>query len=195
MSIRWSAVLALSVTAALAVSAGEGARKIAPGSVYATTGQKELKPLSTAMDGDGKYVEPYGADLDKLRGEAAGKATVFLVAGKDITAAIKASRGRLGERAVGPPDQLKPAGQPVWLVAYLGTSGSSPPAWKVEGIAVKDKLIRVSYRKGAAVTDDVHAYLVWAPLGKLEPGVYSLELYDAAAEGPTCVRRCKVSAE
>jgi hypothetical protein len=195
MSTRWPAVLALLLTAALAASAGEEARKVPPGNVYATTGQKGVKPLSTATDGDGKYVEPYGADLEKLRGEASGRATVFLVTGKDVSAAIKASRGRVTERAVGPPDQLKPAGQPVWLGAYLGTGGSSPPAWKVEGIAVKGKLIRISYRKGAAVTDDVHAYFVWAPLGKLEPGVYALELYDSASEGPTCVRRCKVSAE
>jgi hypothetical protein len=193
MSMRCLTVLASGLATALTVCAGEGVKTVALDAVYATTGQKNVKRMTTAMTGDGKFVEPYGKALGELYPRLRGPARVALVPGKDITAAVAATAHRLGERSdkVQPPLEV-PAGESVWLAVYFGTNGSSPPAWTVEAVEIKDRTIRLTYKKGAAFTDDIHHYLAWVPLGKPVAGRYTLQLVDVTSKQATVERSCEV---
>ena len=54
--------------------------------------------------------------------------------------------------------------------------------------------MRINYEstKSEISTGDVHLYLLWAPIGKLAAGEYTLELYDTAAKKVTASRKCQV---
>jgi hypothetical protein len=38
----------------------------------------------------------------------------------------------------------------------------------------------------------MHRFYYWVPLGKLNPGVYAVELYDSGLEAVTLMRRVEV---
>ena len=75
-------------------------------------------------------------------------------------------------------DQLE-KDERIWVVAYFGVSGSSPEAWVVTDVERAGGRVRLSFRYNGAETDDLKPYFVWAPLGPLGAGTYTLELYDA----------------
>jgi len=83
------------------------------------------------------------------------------------------------------------------LAAYLGSDGSTPPAYRVETIEVNGKTIRVAYERdeSPARSADLLAYLVWVPVGRLEAGVYTLELFDVVAGNVTTSRPWHVFVE
>lgn len=103
---------------------------------------------------------------------------------RDITSAIKATRkafagGRQTNVPVYPDDGFNEQHKDAWLVAYFGVAGGAPPAWLLTAIE-KDKMtIRLCYHKAKREpeTADIHQYCSWVPLGRLEPGVYTLELF------------------
>jgi hypothetical protein len=176
------------------VSGAEEGRQIPLESIYSTTGQKGLKALKMRLD------EPQGQELQGIaRGYRGGASDVFLVRGKDIAAAVKAARQAFtaGQSADGPviPDAASRAA-PLWVVAYLGSAGSSPPAWLVHSVEVKGQMVRVTFRKPKRFgsTRDLHPYFLWVPLGKVEAGTYTLELFDADKEEVTFLRRVAVAA-
>jgi hypothetical protein len=110
----------------------------------------------------------------------------------DIQGAVEASRGILGDGKQPDKLNLKGGKASLWAAIYFGTSGSSPPAWRIETVEVRDRTVRVAYRKGAADTDDIHYYLSWVPVPAGKAGTYTLELFDAAEGKVTLKRQVKV---
>jgi hypothetical protein len=158
-------------------------------SIYTTSLQKELKRLP----GEIKVSDP-----DRIIDR---KADVFLVAGADIAAAVAASRPRYLTDPKNKNDKkddtkidVVVGKTPLWIVAYLGSTGSQPPQWIIESLEIKDKAIRVRYARSKANerTTDLRPYLYWAPVGMLRPGEYTLELYDADAKKAAVERKCRV---
>jgi hypothetical protein len=179
----------------------EKGEKIALESVHSTSHQKPLKPVSRGFNLQGdekKYVEPYGHFLEEIfRGYHTGASNVFLVHGDDIAAAISATwevcvcrRG--AERPSAPYE--KGEHKPLWLVAYLGTAGSAPPHWKVRSVVRKDRTVRFSFAlsETGSETNDEEQYFYWAPLGELERGACTLELYDELVQEVVLTRRVVV---
>ena len=68
-----------------------------------------------------------------------------------------------------------------------GSDGSIPPAYRVRTIELNGKTIRVAYERDESPVRscDLRAYLVWAPVGQVEAGIYRLELFDVVAERVT----------
>ncbi len=129
--------------------------------------------------------------------------TVVLVAGKDAAAAAKASEQALvaaKPTADAPPVKMRDKG-PVWGAACLGINGSSTPpsCWKLVAVEVIGKTIRISYAggdsEGGPAIWDPSPEIIWAPLGPLPAGDYTLEMYDKSQNKTTVSRRCKVTAE
>lgn len=170
----------------------EAARRVPLDSVYSTTGQKELKRVTRRPD------ESYGNDLSlMLRDWGTGLSNAFLVLAQDLTGAIKATREAFS--AAAPADIVVGRNKPLnastlWLVAYLGTDGSTPPAWLIESVELDNKTIRVVYQspRRTSSTNDSHQYFIWVPLDQRQPGTYTLELVDAETKQPSLVRRVKV---
>jgi RNA polymerase sigma factor (sigma-70 family) len=182
-----------------AVSFGDGS--ISLGYVHGTVPQKQIRQMSAGFrvkaDGSKQYVEPYGPDLAVLERENRGGASnVFLVRGKDLTEAVKATREVLA--ASRPADTPAVANQPskedrLWVVAFFGVAGSSPPAWRVRSVDVFGGMtVRISYAKRQSETNDEHQYFIWVPFGQREAGTYTLELFDADTGEVTLTRRCMV---
>jgi hypothetical protein len=173
----------------------EAVRVIPLKDIYSTNRQKGLQRVSKGED------EPYARELLELRrGLRTGASNVLLVRGKDFRTAVKASwlaftGGRTAVRPVVPDEGSK--GAPLWLVGYLGISGSSPPDLLVQSAERKGNTIRLSYfrPKDGADSRDLHHYLVWVPLGELKAGSYTLELFDANKKEVTLLRRVGVPAE
>lgn len=167
-------------------------RKISLDSVYSTSGQQGLKHVGRRLDElGGPEVQTLGRDF---RG---GASNLFLVRGNDIAAAVKATYWALNasqwaDVVVDPEDKSK--SQEVWMVVYFGTAHSTPTAWVVESVERNTKLYRVSFLMPEVkqMTCDLQQYFVWVPLGKLGPGTYTLELYDAGQKQLNMMRRVKV---
>jgi hypothetical protein len=129
-----------------------------------------------------------------------GASNAFLVDAANLNDAIGATgRILLGSRAADIPasSELGPVSGSQWLVAFLGAAHSSPVRWTVENVTVTENRIRLTFRKpeSAIATSDVHRYYYWVPLGKLAPGTYEVELFDADEKAVTLMRRVKVSAK
>jgi hypothetical protein len=172
-------------------------KKVPLESIYSTSGQKPLKPVSAAFrllnDGTKEYVEPYGHTLQEIyRRFQGGASNVFLARGDDIAAAVAATwEVYTARHPVAEPASLRsPPRKSVdlWLVAYLGVEGSGP-AWLVKSATVSGKDIRLTYRWVGTEANDERFYFVWVPLGKLQPGTYTLELLDENRRQVTLVRR------
>jgi hypothetical protein len=196
MEKRWLFALPLLLGAGLLSAAdGTGPVKVPLARVHATTGQKEVRKMTTAMDGNGKYVAAYGAALAKLIGGLRGGPAAGFVTAEDIQGAVQASRSLFTERKPQEKLDLKGGKTALWGAVYFGTNGSSPPAWKIEVIEVDGKTVRVVYRKGAAATADIHHYLAWFPVPAEASGTYTLELFDIGKKEVTLKRQVKVSAK
>lgn len=123
-----------------------------------------------------------------------GASNVFLARGNDIRSAASATQ--LAFSSIEPVNE--PVGQELksdtlWLVAYLGVAGSNPPNWEIKSAEVDINRVRLVYTEEGSVDADAYAYFIWVPLGKLDPGTYTLELFDENQREVVLSRRVKVS--
>ena len=166
-------------------TAADEVKKIPLGSVYSSTGQKDTK--------DGVELR----EVPDAFGNFSGRSVIFLVNGKDFLTAVKASRPFFEFRGDGKAQEPKAeskAGEQNWVGACMGSEGSSPPAFRVQSVEIGGKKIRVTYEdmKRDLSTADEHLYMLFAPLGKLPAGEYTLELYESTAKKVTADRKSKV---
>jgi hypothetical protein len=75
---------------------------------------------------------------------------------------------------------------------HFGVRGSTPPAFSIHKIEQSAARLRVTFEQKQSLSQDTHAYLAWAPLGKLEPRDYELELYDATRKKVVLMRTVNV---
>ena len=71
-------------------------------------------------------------------------------------------------------------------------SGSDPEAWVVKGVERSGNKVRVSFFKRLARTKDLQPYFAWVPLGTLEGGTYTLELFEAGDQEVKLARTVSV---
>ncbi|MCI0638645.1 MAG: hypothetical protein L0Y70_06195 [Gemmataceae bacterium] len=170
-------------------------RQIPLASVFSTNGQDGLQDPTTFVDE--KCV--WFLNQIYLKTHGMGASNAFLVSGDDIGAAVRAT----SEVFVGAGPADRPATpddgkdhELHWLVVYLGVDGSNPPAWLIKSVERQGQRIRLCYEKPAVVfrTKDLHQYFAWAPLGKLGPGIYDLELFDVGKSHISLQRRVEIPA-
>ncbi len=172
-------------------------------SIISTSGQGELQATTAGyrmVDGEKQYVVPTGEALqhffDMTKGNAASN--VFLVdAPNDVSAMAVSSTVFAGYRSAEYPAVLNKPNPPRgnhWLVVFVGVAGSSPVSWIVDNVTVNDGKIRFGYHRNpiGASSLDIHYYYYWVPLGKLDDGIYSLELYDTKLKAVTLMRRVEI---
>ena len=178
---------ALILAAQLGAFAPDEARAIPLNTIYATFNQEGLKSADEAMDSEG-----LAETLNALR-EAPPR--VVLCVGSVITAAVKASAASYAMSEEPIPAVTGAMNDRLWLTAYLGSDGSTPPAYRIRAIEVKGKTIRVAYERdeSSARSSDLRAYLVWAPMGPGKAGLYTLELFDVLADRVTLARPWQVT--
>jgi hypothetical protein len=178
-----------------------GESSIPLSSVVSTSSQKELiRVYQPPGHFDDAIAKTIGSHLDQiyLKTNGVGTSNIFIVYAPDITAAVAATSHAFinGDADDWNSDlyHYRQAAEECWLVVYLGIAGSSPPHWLVDAVSVKPPTIRFSYHrvKPGAVTEDIHQYFYWVPLGKLSPGVYQLELFDIGADTTALSRRVLV---
>lgn len=171
------------------------------GSIYTTSSEDGFKKQLLALfhSKDDKPVFPYSDDLKIIRQESQrmGASNIFLVRGADITAAVHCSRmvfatGHSGDQ---PPnrdlDGKEIASDNYWLVAYLGNSHSTPPAWRFKGAELRNGSIEFQYSqnpKPVVSSGDRIQYFYWIPLSRLKRGAYELRLIDSDKGRPALVR-------
>ena len=165
--------------------------------ILTTSGQEGLRDVSKEFSAKGIHAVQNKATknlLDSiLNAGPCGASSVFLVSASDVNEAIQASANVLaGSHSTDLPTPTKDPGH--WMVAYLGVGPGSPPRWTVESVNVSRSIVRLSYREPPAGirTSNMLSYYYWAPLGKLEPGTYQVELYDADEKAVTLMRRVVV---
>jgi hypothetical protein len=78
----------------------------------------------------------------------------------------------------------------VWVVAYLGMATSDQ--WTIKSVERTGTRIRVVYTANSRQLGDDVAYMLWAPLGPLEEGKYTLELYETNDKEVSLSRLVKV---
>lgn len=162
-------------------------------SIYYTFPQKGLKALNK-RDVD----EKYHLVMQEIYNTAVrmGASSVFLARGDNTSEAVKGAWWvfRMNNSAEEPsPLHSSSKSDQFWLVAYLGSAGSHGE-WLLKSARIGEETIRLVYCqvKGGAVRDDRHPYIAWVPLGKLEPGSYALELFDADEKQVTLRRRVAI---
>jgi hypothetical protein len=162
-------------------------------SVYSTSYQEGLKRVDQGV-GD----KAFPNEMAELYQQAIqlGASNVFLARGEDVAAAVKATwevfTGGIPADTPVSPDRPPKSGD-MWLVAYLGVTGSDPTAFRVHSVEVSGTEIRLTYKHPGSVTQDLHPYFYWVPLGKLAPGTYKLQLFDADQKEVTLMRRVRVT--
>lgn len=166
------------------------AEEIPLSEVISTSRQTELQSVAEALS------ELEGTtDLEPFRRFRNGASNLFLVDAKKFDEALLATRDLiLGSRGAGFPVRHRKASGEYWIVAYLGAGPSNPCWWVVDACVVESQTVRISYHSAApsAGTKDLHQYWYWASLGKLQPGAYTLELYDTKEECEALTRRVVV---
>jgi hypothetical protein len=118
---------------------------------------------------------------------------VFLATAEDLNEAIGAGLRFNGrpELAIPSPDDKAQ----LWLIVYFGSSSSSPPQWSIVSIEQSDNKITVEYERPAnnvQRTADLNPYFAFAPMPKLEAGLYDLELKDRSANLVTIARKVRL---
>jgi hypothetical protein len=188
------AVVGLILAAQLGAFQAQGSRAIPLDTAYATFNQEGIKALDNVADTEGLW-----EIFAQVQG---GPQRIVLCEGKDVAAAVKSAgmSFTMSEMSSSMQDQPVPAitvgpDDTVWLAAFLGSDGSLPPAYKVRAINVNDRTIRVSYERdeSSGRSCDLRAYMVWAPVGRVEAGEYTLELFDVVAGDVTATRAWQVS--
>ena len=147
--------------------------------VYATFNQEGFKSLDLEVETNGLF--------QVLSAVRESPQQIILCVGSDVASAVIAS-----ELGFATPDEATPpvtggTSDTLWLAAYLGSDGSVPSAFRLRAIEVNGKTIRVEYERDESPvrSADLRNYLIWVPLGRVEAGAYTLELFDTAAERVT----------
>jgi len=166
----------------------EDMREIPLNTVYATFEQEPMRPADLAVPNE--HFDPILAMVHD------GMPRLALCEGPDIVAAVEATAVNFAM-----PDDLTPtvmAGMEdtIWLAAYLGSDGSLPSAYRILGVNVTGRTIRVSYEADDSPSRscDLRAYLIWAPLSEMLPGDYTMELFDASNNRVTLSRTWNIVA-
>ncbi len=173
-------------------------RSVSLSDIVTTSSQRPLQAVRDVLQ---KKSSAQSANdyLRQLLASPNGCSNAFLVEAANIDDALSASFNVvIGSRSVDAPvwaDTLQPTNiGNHWLVAYLGTGPSDPAWWTIESVGIgKDKVI-LRYRKSKPrpATEDRHRYYYWVPLGKLAPGAYEIQLFDAEQSTVTLMRRVDV---
>lgn len=193
MRNRFTAVIVIFAAAGFVLAAQLGAfqgqepRAVPLDTAFATFHQDGFKGLDATVDNN--HLRPM---LDEIQG---GPQRIVLCLGQDISGAVKNARVSFSLPEQPVADIGTGIDDMVWVAAFLGSDGSVPPAFKVRAIEVTGNTIRVSYERdeSSARTCDLLAYLIWAPVGRMEAGIYTLELFDAAAGNVTVTRPWRVT--
>ncbi len=161
-------------------------------SMYVTSEQEDLKHV---FFGDARFSRLTLGTLFE-NSKLVGTSNIFLVRGAEIKDAVQATtvaynRG-FGARDPVWDDPLQNNEQ-LWVVAFFGVSGSGPLEWIVKGVERADNRVRVSFSQLGSHTQDRFPYFLWAPLGRLEAGEYTLDLYDATEKIVVLSRNIKVA--
>ncbi len=154
---------------------------------YATFNQEGLRRLDNSVDTDGV--------LQVLSNNQESPQRIVLCVGNDIAAAVQASEVSFARADEPVPAISAAANDTLWLAAYLGSDGSLPSAFRLQAIEVTGKNVRVAYERDESPlrSADLRAYLIWVPLGRVAPGEYTLELFDAVTEDVTRASRWQVT--
>ena len=157
--------------------------------------QDNPKPKGWNADDRDRYEEIRGA------AKRGGPSNVLLVHGDDFRWAVWSTWQAYNHYGTYTAENALPARDPdpekkddpdppkdvnksaVWVVAYLGTDTSD--RWLIKSVERTGNRVRVSYTDryknpggvGATVGDST-PYIMWAPLGRLDAGKYTLELYE-----------------
>ena len=193
MRTKLMAVLGVLTVFGVALAAQLGAfdreeRRLIPlDTVYASFNQEGLKPLDAEVETDG-LAQVLGAVRESPQ-------QIVLCVGIDLASAVRGA-----ELGFATPDEATlpvtgSTSDTLWLAAYLGSDGSVPSAFRVRAIEVNGKTLRIDYErdKSPVRSADLRSYLIFVPLGRVEAGVYTIELFDAAAERVTRSRTLRVS--
>lgn len=159
-------------------------------SIYSTSQQKGLIRVDQGLKNKDFRNEFY------TRTVRTGASNIFLVRGDSIEEAVKATwLVFVGGHPVSQPvsADLQSKSEQYWLVGYLGAAGSDPPAWLVVSAQKVGKKVRLTYTRKGSETDDTWPYFDWVPLGKLEPGTYTAELFDDNLQEAVLSRRILVA--
>lgn len=193
-TIRLTAVLAALITGAVVLGAHLGAfeneptRVIPLNSVYATFAQDNLRSAEGIIDQE---------TLERVaKANRAVPRRIALCVGADATAAVRDSAKAFALPEMGIPSVDVDSSHTLWLAVYLGTEGTVPPAYRLESIEIRDRTIRVTYEsdESGARSCDLHDYLLWAPLNRVESGLYTLELFDSGINEVAITREWQIIA-
>ncbi len=173
-------------------------REIPLAEVFSTVRQEGLQYVGSGRRiVDGKMVaQDYATAMDSLTRDRGGASNSFIVDASTIGDAIKATQRVLaGYRSADKPvPSFNVETGSYWLAVYLGCGQSEPRRWIVESVTVSGSTIRLAYRQPQAkgqTTDIVH-YYYWVPIGAVDDGAYTLELYDTDLKAVTLMRRVEV---
>ena len=191
MASKWIVFILVIASASHAAS-----REVSLSEIFTNQRQEGMQHVQEGRNVSGEYVEKFGSDLGEIISHGYGSSNAILVDANDIDEAVRASRHVLcGYR---PADILNivstSKAKMRWLTVYLGVGHSSPAKFTAIGASVDGNTIRFTYRKPRPrweSEDDVY-YFYWLPIGNLDDGVYTLELYDAEAKATTFTRRVEV---
>lgn len=180
-------------------------RTIPLSAIYTTTSQEELKPVQKHLD------EPYRRTLGEINGFCrTGASNVFLVRANGLNHAIEATYGvlvgrRSAETPAAPDNGLKH--QQLWVVVYLGITGSCPPKWLIRSVDTDGDRVRVNFAdadvevwnrkdgsKPIRSKDNLH-YFYWVPLAIHDKGVRVIELFEVDKKGVVLTRRVRSTAD
>ena len=155
--------------------------------VYATFNQEGLKSADEATGNE--------ASAEILSDIRETTPRIVLCVGPDVIAAVKSSTPTFSLPEESVLAMVGSPGNTMWVAAYLGTDGSLPSAYRIQAVEVRDKTIRIAYERVESPqrSCDLRAYLVWAPIGPVETGNYTLELFDMASDNVTATRLCRLT--
>lgn len=177
----------------LLMTATCAAEEIPLSKVVSTSGQQDLKHVFRELE----TITVRGARnaLDEVRRSPNGASNVFLVDAGNFAESLIATNDLVvgGRSAEKPVSHRDPSGM-YWCVVYLGIGPSSPTWWTVEDFVVVGGTIRLTYHREtpSMITADLHPYWYWIPVGAIEPGRYTLELFDTTTQDATLTRRVRV---
>jgi len=143
-------------------------REIPFDTVYSYNGQKGMKWIVPEE-------KEYGESLP-----LPGASNVFFVTGDEIKDAVIQTLMVLNH-GYGVDDVAlsRQRSNQFWLVAYLGTANI--PSFTVKSIEIEKKTIRVRFSpppQNVGSLPSITLSWYWAPLGTLNPGTYTLELWN-----------------
>jgi len=171
-------------------------RQIPLKSIYTTSAQEELNQERIPSDRPEVHRD-LEAVREKMTERDGDSPLVFMVAGKDFPAALRATcLGLTGAPKFDEPVEVDPrkrAGE-YWSVVFLGIRHSAPPAWLVESVEQEGCTVTVRYSEPFSPVNsaDSDPYLLWIPLGKLKKGSITLQLYHADKKRVQLSRRVRV---